>query len=59
MVQKLGRLKEKNSLKIICFVTIARRQAIQRRLAGNSMENHQGWGVIEDTNGNSQEDMHI
>ena len=53
-----GRLKEKNSLKMICFVTIARRQVIQMRLARNSMENHQGWGLMEDTNGISQKDMH-
>jgi hypothetical protein len=56
---EVGKIEGKKSLKMICFVTIARRQVIQRRLAGNSMENHQGWGVMEDTNGISQEDMHI
>jgi hypothetical protein len=56
---EVGKIEGKKSLKMICFVTIARRQVIQRRLAGNSMENHQGWGIMEDTNRISQEDMHI
>ena len=34
--------ERKNSLKMICFVTIATRQVIQRRPTGKSMENHQG-----------------
>jgi hypothetical protein len=34
--------ERKNSLKMICFVTIATRQVIQRRSTGKSMENHQG-----------------
>jgi hypothetical protein len=41
---------------MISFVTIARKQVIQRRPARNSMENHQGWGVMEETNGTIQED---
>jgi hypothetical protein len=40
---KVGKTEgKKNSLTMICFVTIARRHVIQRRPAGNSMENHQG-----------------
>jgi hypothetical protein len=39
-------------------IITVRKQAIQNSPARNSMENHQGYGEMEDTNGTSQKDRH-